>query len=1532
MSFNNSVLNASKLVRSVNESTEKSSDIKDSEESINTESTPTQIYHGFDSNTENQIQQLARQFTHQSSISKTNTNNDSTHNNKNDLNLIKTLSSMSHQYDAPGISTFNADNIDERLDPNSSNFNSRYWVQNLRRFTDKEPDYYKPMTLGVAWKNLKSFGIVSGADYQTTVGNGIFKYIDKAIHLLPGTSLKTYFDILKPMDGIVYPGEILAVLGRPGAGCSTFLKSIAGHTYGYHIDKNSIISYDGISQDEIRNHFRGEVIYNAETESHFPHLTVWETLNTAAKLKTPQNRIPGISRDAYAKHMTDVYLAMYGLSSVKDTKSGDEYIRGISGGERKRLSITEASLCGAPFQLWDNSTRGLDSANAVEFTKCLRTQADILNYTTFVSIYQCSDEVYSLYDKVCLLYEGHQIYFGSTDKAKRFFLQMGFLCPQRQTAADFLTSLTNPNQRIIKKGYENKVPRTPKEFETYWKSSEEYKELIEEVDDYVERQSGDSTDAVEFKEGHYARQSKISRKASSYTVSFWMQVKYILIRDFQRIRNNFSYTAVSIFGNVLMALLIGSIFYDLPYDTGSFYYRCSALFVALLFNAFSSLLEILSLYEARPIVEKHKKYSLYHPAADAMASILSELPTKLLQALVFNIPFYFMVHFRRTAGAFFFFFFTAFLSTICMSHLFRCIGAATKTLYESMSPASILLLALTVYMGFVIPTDYMLGWSRWINYINPLGYTFESFMANEFHNVKFDCSQYVPAGPSYTDIGSENVVCNAVGSVTGVDYVLGDDYLRLAFKYYNSHKWRNIGIILGYIIFFLALYIILCEFNEGAKQKGEVLLFQRKALKNLKKQKMLDVVPDIETGNTNERVIYDESESSDDLKMKIDSGSKVFHWKNVCYDIQIKGKTRRILNNVSGWVKPGTVTALMGASGAGKTTLLDVLANRVTMGIVHGDMFVNGHLRDKSFQRLTGYVQQQDLHLTSSTVREALRFSAYLRQPYNIPKEEKDEYVENVIKTLEMQKYADSVVGVTGEGLNVEQRKRLSIGVELVAKPELLLFLDEPTSGLDSETAWSICRLIRKLADQGQAILCTIHQPSALLLDRFDRLLLLKPGGQTVYFGDLGDRCQTLINYFEKYGDKKCPATANPAEWMLDVIGSAPGSHVDKDYSEVWLDSSEYLEVLKELEYMEKELVKIDKLESLNMQEEFAAPLWYQYKIVLRRIFEQLWRTPLYIWSKILLTAATQLFNGFSFFKANNSQQGLQNQILSVFMNTILFTTLSFQMFDSFVSQREIYEIRERPSKTFSWKVFIGAIVTAEVPYSIICGTIGFFCWYYPLGLYRNAEYTDTVAERGVLVWLFLITFFLWSIGFGQAILAGIDRKETAGIFSNLLFTICMVFNGVMVTKDKMPGFWIFMYRVSPLTYWVQGVMATGVANAPVVCNGVEMLKFKPTSGLTCSEYMESYMEAVGGYLRDENSTEECFYCIMSNTNSYLSTVDCKYDERWRNFGIFCVYVFFNFFLTVFFYWMFRVPKSNDRVVKEKDDKEGKRTTSNEET
>lgn len=216
-----------------------------------------------------------------------------------------------------------------------------------------------------------------------------------------------------------------------------------------------------------------------------------------------------------------------------------------------------------------------------------------------------------------------------------------------------------------------------------------------------------------------------------------------------------------------------------------------------------------------------------------------------------------------------------------------------------------------------------------------------------------------------------------------------------------------------------------------------------------------------------------------------------------------------------------------------------------------------------------------------------------------------------------------------------------------MAKPALLLFLDEPTSGLDSQTAWSICTLLRKLANNGQAILCTIHQPSALLFQEFDRyvfcilvlglfaefgfrLLFLQRGGRPVYFGNIGKHSRTLIDYFEGQGASPCPPDANPAEWMLHAIGAAPGSVVTKDFADAWRESKEFAEVKEEL-VRKRELSKgatpISTKESKLALADFAAPFSTQFAACAYRVFQQYWRTPSYIYSKTVLCVATVCSN-----------------------------------------------------------------------------------------------------------------------------------------------------------------------------------------------------------------------------------------------------------------------------------------------------------------
>jgi ATP-binding cassette, subfamily G (WHITE), member 2, PDR len=468
-----------------------------------------------------------------------------------------------------------------------------------------------------------------------------------------------------------------------------------------------------------------------------------------------------------------------------------------------------------------------------------------------------------------------------------------------------------------------------------------------------------------------------------------------------------------------------------------------------------------------------------------------------------------------------------------MSQIYRSVAASTKTVSQALAIAGVVTLIIVIYAGFVIPRPLMHPWFKWLSWINPVAYAFEALFVNELHAQEFICSALVPSGPGYSLTGDQ-FVCAVAGAIQGQSTVSGDNYLHSAFQYSYTHIWRNLGFMFAFMIFFLFVYLLATEFNATTGSSAEVLVFRRghvpKHLEAAEKVTKNDEEAQIQAGASVLNADAQLAKERDKHVRALAPQTDVFTWKDVCYDIKIKGEPRRLLDNVSGWVKPGTLTALMGVSGAGKTTLLDVLAQRVSIGVVTGDLLVSGIPLDASFQRKTGYVQQQDLHLETTTVREALRFSALLRQPKSVSRKEKYEFVEDVIKMLNMNEFAEAIVGVPGEGLNVEQRKLLTIGVELAAKPALLLFLDEPTSGLDSQSSWAIIAFLRQLADSGQAVLATIHQPSAILFQEFDRLLFLAKGGKTVYFGDIGKNSETLLNYFESNGAEKCGENDNPAE------------------------------------------------------------------------------------------------------------------------------------------------------------------------------------------------------------------------------------------------------------------------------------------------------------------------------------------------------------------------------------------------------------------
>ncbi|KIX01900.1 uncharacterized protein Z518_07839 [Rhinocladiella mackenziei CBS 650.93] len=1386
---------------------------------------------------------------------------------------------------------------DPALDPSGPAFDVYKWVKMVLRAA--EGANIKLRRASITFKNLNVSGSGIAINLQPTVAS----FLLAPIRLREWIRLakKPQRKILSGFEGLVKPGEMLLVLGRPGSGCSTLLKTLAGELHGLNIGNDSVIHYSGIPQHEMIKNFRGEIVYNAEVDRHFPHLTVRQTLEFAAAMRTPANRIFGESRNENVQRMTAVAMAVCGLSHVQNTRVGSAYVRGASGGERKRVSIAEMLLSFSPIGFWDNGTRGLDASSALSFVRTLRLSADLSGSAQAVAAYQASQAMYDVFDKVVVLYEGREIYLGSTKFAKDYFADMGWLCPPRQTTPDFLTSVTNVRERKPRPGYEKKVPRTAPEFEEYWRKSKLYQSLQQEIRAHEEEVS-DFAAANEFKLARRAVQAHHVPPNSPYTVSPWMQIQICSRRGFQRLWNERVSRFTLIIGQGSMSLIIGSVFYGTINDTNSFFAKGSTIFFAILLNALVAVTEINRLYDQRPIVEKQVSYAFYHPFAEALATVIADLPVQLSTAVIFNVILYFLAGLRREAAQFFIFFLFAFLTRLAMTGLFRTIGAATKTISQALAIAAVFVLAIVIYTGFTIPRPNMHPWFKWLSWCNPIAFSFEALLVNEFHGRQFPCGSYVPAYPNRL---GDTFICSVPGSIVGQSTVSGDAYLETSYRYNYSHIWRNLGIVIAFLAFFMMTYLGITEINSKSESKGEVLLFRRGHVPRY----VEDGLRHANQASPEAPVaIAERRESQDEDIQAIPSQKVMFTWRDVNYDIPVRDGTRRLLDQVSGWVKPGTLTALMGVSGAGKTTLLDVLAQRTSIGVITGDILANGKPLDTSFPRKTGYVQQQDLHLETSTVREALRFSAMLRQPKSVSKKEKYDYVEEVVKMLNMEDFAEAVVGVPGEGLNVEQRKLLTIGVELAAKPSLLFFLDEPTSGLDSQSSWSILSFLRKLADHGQAVLSTIHQPSAILFQEFDRLLFLTNGGRTVYFGDIGPNSQTLISYFERHGARHCTESENVAEYILEVVNPETSTQPNHDWVEIWKSSEENENMLVELERINRETSEIRAEDNAPKDHgQFAMPLYTQIYYTTIRAFQQYWRTPGYIWHKFGLGVASALFIGFSFWQSNSSQQGLQDVLFSVFMLTAIFTALIQQIIPRFVIQRSLYEVRERPSKAYSYIAFLLANIFVEIPYEILLGIMVYASYFYSVFGVQS-------SERQGLILLFCIQFFVYASTFSQMVIAALPDAETAGIISTLMFAMCMIFNGVLQLPDALPGFWLFMYRVSPFTYIIDGIVGTALHNRKVVCAENELSIFNPPPNMTCGQYLAPYLQSAPGTLYNPTATSKCEYCALSLADQYLSPRGISWSLRWRNFGLVWAYIAFDLFMIPVLYYTFRMRKWGGKV------------------
>ncbi|KAJ5753797.1 CDR ABC transporter [Penicillium nucicola] len=1319
---------------------------------------------------------------------------------------------------------------------------------------------------GVVFDNISAVGSGTGSQDAPTVTSAAKSAFGLLSHLQNRKSRQYSRPILSGFAGTIEPGKMLLVLGKPGSGCTTFLKTLSG-LWDEYKEIQGELSLDSHPLQDVMSHRPQDILFCGKSlllisDDHFPTLTVAETLRFAIRARCGSNFSSGAVDEMVAQ-----LAKLVGLENVLSTKVGDAKIRGVSGGERRRVSLAEALATCARLICMDNPTHGLDSSTAVEFMEMMREWTTQSQCVAAMSVYQASDAIFNYFDKVLVINSGRQIFYGPVQEAKSYFEDLGFECLSTTTVTDFLNMMSaGPDVRRAREGMESQIPRTPEDFERAFHASRFYQALQVSVQESKKRdQTHPST----------------LTKTPAFALPILHQIWYCAGRQFRIVTSDYSLWAVELTTIVVQSLVLGTLFRNQQRTTKSLFIFASSLFYSVLVPALQSMAEFGNGFAQRPLILKQKRYQICRPIAYAFGLITTDVVWKVA-AICYNIPLYFLTGLQRSAGNFFTWFLIVYLEHLALSMFFRSVAIFSPNMHRAVLPVGIFFNMYVLYTGLYVPAPQMQVWLGWLRYLNPLYYAFESVMVNEFGDLSYDCSSsdLVPSGPDYNDIAHQ--VCTVVGSQPGDSLLSGASYIHAQYGFEQSHLWRNVGIIAALFVFFALCSGIGMEMlKTPAGQLATV--FYKSGPRGVNRNH----ITDNETGQINavEGVnIPPENNSNESRSQQVQDPEKshTLAWTNLSLDLKTKEGARLLLNSLNGSVKSGQLKALMGVSGAGKTTLLNALAGRSTVGTLTGTLALNGQVLPSFFRSRMGYVQQQDIHLPTQSVREALQMTARLRRPESISVADKNAYVEKVIEWLSMEDIADALVGVPGAGLNLEQRKKVSIGVEMASKPEIL-FLDEPTSGLDGQSAMLIAGLLRRLADSGQAILCTIHQPAAELIEKFDQLYLLSRGGNLVYDGALGTRCRQAIEYFQPRS-RPCSPEENPAEYFLAVIGagSRNGAHID--WPTLWHGSQQS----KEQEKAEQGLILAEQTPPMEKQSLYSAPFFVQLWVVIQRTSLYYWREPDYLTSKLWMSVGNALLNSLTYLQSPNTERGAYNRVFSAFMSLIVGPPLGLQVQPRFVTLRDIFVLRERESLTYHWMAWVLSAFIVELPFTFLSALIYWLLWYFPVGYFY-------APDRAGYSFLMYELFAVFATSLAQLCASLMPNIEAAFAANGFFFMFCNTFAGTLSPKPVTPSGWSWYYKVSPLFYWSEGVTVDILHDLPIQCKPSEVSIFYPVNGSTCGQYAQDFLKTATGYLLNPENTTECEYCRYTDGQSYYLQYGYELANQHRNIGIFIGFIAFNF-------------------------------------
>ncbi|MED6169163.1 hypothetical protein PIB30_018881 [Stylosanthes scabra] len=508
-----------------------------------------------------------------------------------------------------------------------------------------------------------------------------------------------------------------------------------------------------------------------------------------------------------------------------------------------------------------------------------------------------------------------------------------------------------------------------------------------------------------------------------------------------------------------------------------------------------------------------------------------------------------------------------------------------------------------------------------------------------------------------------------------------------------------------------------------------------------------------------------------------------------------------ILNGVTGMVQPGEILAMLGPSGSGKTTLLTALGGRLG-GRLNGKITYNGNPFSNAMKRNTGFVTQDDVLHPHLTVTETLVFTALLRLPNTVTKEEKVELANSVMNQLGLTKCKDSIVGGPGlRGVSGGERKRVSVGQELLINPSLL-FLDEPTSGLDSTTALRLVSTLFELARGGRTIVMTIHQPSSRLFYMFTKVLLLSEGN-TLYFG-MGSEA---LDYFSSVGFS--PALAmNPADFLLDL---ANGIYTNEMNEDVVVEKQELIQAFKrhyndsQLRPMVQESNSNNNSSSNSRAEATAAGFgkwptnwWQQFHVLLRRDLKER-RHEAFASFNVIQILITSFIVGLLWYKSDTSHIQDQLGLLFFIANFWAFYPLYRAIF-VFPDER-VMLVKERSSGMYRLSSYYMAKTMVDLPMELVLPTVSIIIIYWMTGL-------KATAAAFIFTLLITLALVLVAQGVGLALGAYLENTKVATTFASVIGLTFMITSGFLVQNVPVFMAWVkylsFIYYASELLIFAQ--------------------------------------------------------------------------------------------------------------------------------